>query len=122
MFRILHIDDEELIRNYLEDLIESLYEDVEILGFSTWSEAEKFLIKDDKFDLVLLDEVMPMMNGSEIMEVLNKKYPALAEKIVFVAGPSNILNYDKPHIKKPFDLSTIQKFLDNCLKDHQDKS
>lgn len=119
MFRILHIDDEELIRTYLEDIVLSLYEDVEIVSFSSWGEAEKLITEDQKFNLVLLDEVMPFMNGSEIMAVLLENYSDLADKVVFVAGPSSVLEYDRPHIKKPFDLSAIKELLDDQISKHK---
>ncbi|WP_436863091.1 response regulator [Staphylococcus caeli] len=76
MHRIILVDDHHIVRQGLEFLL-STVEDLEVIG--GFSDGQSFLeyLTDSEVmpDIVLLDLVMPEMNGIEITEILKKKYP-----------------------------------------------
>lgn len=75
MSRIILVDDHHIVRQGLEFLL-STVEDLEVIGgFSDGQTFLDYLENNTLPDIVLLDLVMPKMNGIEITEWMKKKYP-----------------------------------------------
>lgn len=75
MYRIILVDDHHIVRQGLEFLL-STVEDIEVIGgFSDGNSFFKYLEENELPDLVLLDLVMPEMNGIEITENMKQQYP-----------------------------------------------
>ncbi|MBU7218427.1 response regulator transcription factor [Staphylococcus gallinarum] len=75
MYRIILVDDHHIVRQGLEFLL-STVEDIEVIGgFSDGNSFFKYLEENELPDLVLLDLVMPEMNGIEITEIMKQQYP-----------------------------------------------
>lgn len=75
MYWILLVDDHHIVRQGLEFLL-STVDDLEVIdGFSDGESFLKYLETQPHPDIVLLDLVMPGMNGIEVTEILKKKYP-----------------------------------------------
>ncbi|MEB7998850.1 response regulator transcription factor [Staphylococcus saprophyticus] len=75
MSRIILVDDHHIVRQGLEFLL-STVEDLEVIGgFSDGQTFLDYLENNTLPDIVLLDLVMPEMNGIEITEWMKKKYP-----------------------------------------------
>ncbi|MCG7340343.1 response regulator transcription factor [Staphylococcus sp. ACRSN] len=75
MYRIILVDDHHIVRQGLEFLL-STVDDIEVVG--GFSDGRSFLnyLKDNPLpDIVLLDLVMPEMNGIEITEIMKQQYP-----------------------------------------------
>ncbi|UJF34816.1 response regulator [Paenibacillus hexagrammi] len=75
MYKVLIVDDEYLVRNYVSSLL-----DWEQLGFSICGEAgngQEALKQIAKLapDLVIMDIHMPVMDGVELSEQIAKQYP-----------------------------------------------
>ena len=117
--RILVIDDEESIRNYLREILEKA-------GYTVMDcedgdkGIEMFL--DDDFDIVLTDIAMPKKDGVEVLIEMKKVSPST--RIIAMSGVAecdkllevaNIYKADAT-IKKPFEkedvLSAIKKVLE----------
>lgn len=86
---ILLVDDNDDVRRAVKDMLE----DVGFRVFSAENGSKAislFLDKRDSIDLLVSDVVMPMMNGKEVYEQLNRIRPGLPA--VFISGyPSDIL-------------------------------
>ena len=68
---ILIVDDVELNRAFLNDMLEDEYE---ILEASNGQEALDMLdVYGERIHVVLLDVVMPVMDGFEVLFVMNKE-------------------------------------------------
>lgn len=113
--RILHIDDDELIREYLADFISGFYPEIEVSSYESWSIAKAHIASGENFDLILLDEVMPDINGIEIYKQICDNYPAMRETVVFLAGSKRFIDTERPFIKKPFDISEMHKLIQSIL-------
>ncbi|RIP33961.1 DNA-binding response regulator [Staphylococcus gallinarum] len=75
MYRIILVDDHHIVRQGLEFLL-STVEDLEVVGgFSDGKTFLNYLEKNILPDIVLLDLVMPEMNGIEITEIMKQQYP-----------------------------------------------
>jgi len=105
---ILVAEDEERLRITVTDILQSL-------GYKVYSAAnglealEIFREKADEIDLVLLDIVMPILNGYDAMREILKIKPNV--KVIFATGYSlnglnlNLEGFDI--IQKPYSYETI---------------
>lgn len=100
--RVLVVDDQEKILEYVEDILIDISPDIEVVSRTSWASVETVLEKDSNFDLVLLDVVIPEVDGVKIFQNLKQDY-GLGEKVVFMTGASLIgIVLERPYIRKPF--------------------
>ena len=75
MNQIILVDNHHIVRQGLEFLL-STVDDIEVVkGFSDGKSFLSYLEAHELPDIVLLDLVMPNMNGIEITEIMKQKYP-----------------------------------------------
>lgn len=75
MYKVILVDDHYIVRQGLEFLL-STVDDLEIVqGFSNGQDFINYMKTEDCPDLILLDLVMPEMNGIEITEWMKAHYP-----------------------------------------------
>lgn len=116
---ILLVDDEEMIINGAREMLE-------VLGYSvnaakSGKEAiEIYKANIDKIDLVILDMIMPGMNGSEVYDTLKQINPYV--KVLLSSGYSidgsatEILKRGcEGFIQKPYDLTKLSQKLSDTL-------
>jgi CheY-like chemotaxis protein len=122
--RILVVDDDLAIRVLLNAVLKRMKFDVELAEDGAIG-LEK-LRKNGKFDLVLLDLMMPKVNGYEFIETVGKSDPATRPHIiVFTAAGKRGVEKIPPNavcnsILKPFDLEKFIEMISDCLSDtHQ---
>lgn len=118
MKNILIVDDEESIRDMLAHTI-SLFGHKPYTA-SNGAEAIDILLRKPDIDIVLLDLVMPGMNGYEVGNALKNLKPDIdiiissataintAEKRLDALGVRHILH-------KPYPLTELQRIIDECL-------
>lgn len=100
--RVLVIDDQEKILEYVEDILIDISPDIEVVSRTSWASAEPVLEKDSSFDLVLLDVVIPEIDGIKIHQMLKENFN-LSDRVVFMTGASLIgVILERPFIRKPF--------------------
>lgn len=76
--RILVIEDHALVREGLMLALRALGSadaPVEVLGARDAEDAERFLVSNDQFNLVLLDLMLPGTGGIAYLGVIRKRYP-----------------------------------------------
>lgn len=118
---ILLVDDEEIVRQTCTLLLEQL-------GFSVISANDgadgvsKYYENIDQIDLVIMDMIMPVMNGREAFEQLIKINPKV--KVIFSSGFAGNLDLKAlqekgvaAFIMKPFTQLQLSKTINEVLKD-----
>lgn len=118
---ILIVDDEELIRNVIKEYcINSNYQ---VLEASNGYDAVE-LIKKNDIDLIILDIMMPKMNGYKISRLL--KFDNKYKNIPIIMLTARSQEEDKligdetganEYITKPFDLEFVINKVNQYLKD-----
>ena len=117
--RILVIDDDLAIRVLLQAVLKRMKFDVELAEDGA-AGLEK-LQRDGGFDLILLDLMMPRLNGYEFIEQIGELYPEQRPHIiVFTAAGKRGVDKIPPtavcnSILKPFDLDTFIEIITECL-------
>lgn len=118
--KILIIDD----NNSSIKLISKILDKHNILYDSSnlGKEALDRIRKGEKYDLILLDEDMPYMNGISVMNKLNK-IKGFDTKVILLTKNSNIIYDDiykdsgfSDYIIKPIDKDDLMNKINKCLK------
>jgi len=118
-FHILFVDDNELNRILMQDMLEILFENFTI---QTYESAEEVLALDiTSYDLILSDIDMPHINGFELYTLLRqeKNYtkPIIAVTALAIRGDKEkmLMHGFDDYISKPIDIdileSTIKKYI-----------
>jgi|SRR5438105_9117290 len=117
--KILVIDDDLAIRVLLQAVLRRMKFDVELAEDGAVG-LEK-LQRNGRFDLILLDLMMPKINGYEFIEKVSKDYPSVRPHIiVFTAAGKRGVEKIRPNtvcnsILKPFDLEKFIDMITDCL-------
>lgn len=84
MFRLLIVDDEEIIVNSLYEVFKSLNE-IELDVYKAYSAQEAMgWLSRTRIDIVLTDIMMPEMDGLKLLEEIHKRWPFC--KVIFLTG------------------------------------
>ncbi len=116
--RVLIVDDEKHIREILSETLEA--EDMETMCSSNGAEALE-LIDREKFDLILLDVKMPILDGISFIRSIEKK--GLKIPIILITGMATHEEISEALsrgaykcIKKPFHIKCLLKDIKDVLK------
>lgn len=113
--RILVVDDEELVRRLLFDVLKRLSYEVETAENGV--EAIK-QIAARTYDLVITDYMMPQMDGLELTRKIKTINPSVPVLIITSNGPEQELlrSGAAACIKKPFMITELKRISQNILK------
>ena len=85
-------------------------------------QALDILDRDQEYDVVSCDLLMPKMTGVELFEKVNEKYPELAKKFIFMTGGvftpriSELVEQVKnPKLNKPMELEGLLQIIDDAI-------
>ncbi len=116
---ILIIDDEPAI---CDILTRALFEE----GYTTDSvsnaRAALEKIAENSYELCIIDLKMPQMSGKELYEIMKRRFPSLAQRVVFITGDTmtpateNFLtSTGKPYLFKPFNSNQLVELVEETL-------
>src|SRR4030065_2687712 len=120
-YRVLIVDDEEMVRNFLVSVLSKQGQDCQTARDGLEA-LEK--IKNNSFDAVVTDIVMPRMDGITLTQETVKLYPDLP--ILDITGhaeeysaKSAMAAGAREFIKKPFSLPEFIIRFDKMMRDHE---
>lgn len=100
--RIIIAEDEPIILEMYKNIV-GKREDYEIIGTATNGKEEEELINTTKPDVVITDNQMPIMNGTDVIEKINNSDLAFKPKFILVTSDSGM-----DFMKKCNELGIIQ--------------
>ena len=113
--RVLVIDDEPAVATALSEAISEEH-DVQVV--KSGRQALELLRKDDRFDVILCDLMMPDVSGFDVYEALRAEGRSVIERILFMTGGAfsararEFLDQTRsPVVEKPFDLARVMELL-----------
>jgi CheY-like chemotaxis protein len=118
---ILIVEDDQSIRETIALALE--YEGYRVATAANGREALDMLPRMPKPCLILLDLMMPVMNGWEFADALNKDVVLATIPIVVVTAYEDQAGSirSKALIKKPVDLNVLYKTVRDCCEVASDK-
>jgi signal transduction histidine kinase/ActR/RegA family two-component response regulator len=118
--RLLAIDDEALLLKAYRRMLGDAHELTTALG---GTEALRLLERDTAFDVILCDLQMPEMSGMEVHAAVRERYPALADRFIFVTGGAFSSDARKfledavsTVIQKPFRVEDMMALIDRTAR------
>ena len=114
---VLVVDDIESVRSFLNDAL-PLFGYSVICAEDGMDGLKKFRENKDRINVLLLDVVMPKLNGVELLKEINKAEPNI--KALFMSGENGSLDsynlQDKIKcISKPFEIMTLLREMRGVL-------
>ncbi len=113
--RILVVDDDEAIVNIHNRMLKSLGYSVTTTTNSL-DALEKIRTNPDQFDLLITDQTMPIMTGSELAKKILKIKPSMP--IILCTGYSSVISEDEAlaigitkYIRKPVSQATLSELI-----------
>jgi len=121
--RILVVDDEPNIVQTLRDRLEMN----EYTVFTACNGQEGLKkAQQEKPDVILLDVIMPIMNGHEMLEVLRKQPECDDISVIMLTARSQTQDIARAHasgiddyIVKPFDLSELLEKIETVIENRK---
>jgi YesN/AraC family two-component response regulator len=119
---ILVVDDTENIHESIKAILEDEYSIISAVNVK----QAKRLLKNNKVDLIILDILMPEIDGLEFLPEIKKQYPDIPVLIITAYGNENtiekMLNIGyHNYCSKPFDLDEFRDKVDIILKINKKK-
>lgn len=123
MQKVLVVDDEDVLRMLIEDTLEDL-ENVEIHTAENGAEGLARL-SDDRYDLVILDYMMPGMTGVEVLGELDEEMKSKTPILMLTAKAQDT---DRNRAKeagaryfmpKPFSPMELLQIVEGILGEHK---
>lgn len=114
---LLLVEDEENLQLALAALLEE--EGYEVVCCSDGAQGwERFNTQPDRFDLVITDEMMPVVTGSELLRQIKEVSPQTPA--ILCSGNTAILSQDQPSaadafIPKPLDMSLLLRTVNRLV-------
>ena len=117
--RVLVLDDEQFIADLLSEMLGVLGHQA-VVCLSPVRALQ--MLQTSRFDLVISDFRMPVMNGEQFYMALAKTNPALAGRVIFLTG--DVVNEEtqlflastgNPHLDKPFQLARLEAIIAEVL-------
>lgn len=120
-YKVMIVDDDPVIRELLD--FNLTLRGYEVVSISNGQLAIELYSKE-KPDLILLDVMMPEMDGWEVLKILRDHYESSDVKILMLTARSterdkligkSILKADE-YVTKPFDLGELLDLIANLLE------
>ena len=109
---VLVVDDEPMVATVLRRI---LIADHEVTAVRNGREAMDRFDRGERFDVILCDLMMPVMNGMKLHAELSKAIPEQAEKVVFITGGAVTAaakmfldHVPNARVEKPFEAPNIR--------------
>lgn len=118
--KILIVDDSEINREILKDLLDEEYE---ILEARNGLEAVEYLKnQDEKISLILLDYIMPEMDGLELLSMMNDRHWIEEVPVIMITSDNAADSIDKAYdlgvsdfVSRPYNASIIEHRIENTI-------
>jgi DNA-binding response OmpR family regulator len=118
---ILVVDDEPDLAAMIAEVLKR---DGHKVGVATNGAMALEMLANDPYDLMLSDVRMPVLDGEGLYLEVERRFPALRERIIFLTG--DVLGREKreflerigaPTLEKPCDLGEVRRLVHQVLAD-----
>jgi CheY-like chemotaxis protein len=117
--RVLVVDDEVALAEVIAEAVER---DGHTTGIALDGAMALEMLGREPYDLIISDTKMPVLDGERFYAELERSYPRLRERILFLTG--DVLNQEKreflertgaPYLTKPCDLAEVRRTVQRIL-------
>lgn len=121
--RVLIVDDEPSLRALVAKVVERLKAGVTLAADG--GEALRMLAHEGPFDVILLDLMMPRVNGFTVLNEFKKKAPEGVRCVIVMSAIGRPIRASDSEVvcavvEKPFDIARLQAAVADCIAAHDD--
>lgn len=121
--RVLVIDDDRSIRGLFEVLLHRRAMEVNCVENGADALA---LVRQYEYDAILLDLMMPGMNGFDFLDALRAEEPRMVERTIVVTafsrqGHPPAVDGTFAVIRKPFDIESLMSVVELCVSEEWER-
>lgn len=109
--RVLVVDDDLLVRNIISRMLAGRHE---VVTAASGEEGRNLLRRDNRFDAIICDLIMPEISGMELFKWLARENADLAKHMIFVTGGAFtqktrdfLSEVDNVQLDKPFTADAV---------------
>jgi signal transduction histidine kinase/CheY-like chemotaxis protein len=113
--RLLIVDDEPMLTTSLRRLLGRRHE---VVGAESGTAALALVARDRQWDAILLDVMMPEMDGRAVLAALEEQAPELVSRVILMSGGTFSADseafwrsFTGPQLSKPFETDTLERAL-----------
>jgi DNA-binding response OmpR family regulator len=127
--KILIVDDDPVVRVIMDEYLSASGYDVQTVSGGTECLSKLAVLKRIEGrlpDVIVLDLLMPDLNGMEVLKNIRNDEAISALPVVMLSANSEMLNHVKSHtvradsyVQKPFEINQILKAIEE-VDEHQD--
>ncbi len=118
--KILMVDDNEINRELINEILNYRYDiDFAIDGEEALSILER---KRDEYSVVLLDIVMPGLDGFDVLTKMNEKNWIKTLPVILISAEYSHAHIDKAFdlgafdfVSRPFDVAIVKRRIENAI-------
>ena len=126
--RILIVDDEEINRVILAEMLRDGLEEYDLVEAENGQAVLSQLEQDDNIALILLDLIMPIMGGFEVLEYMQERKLLDTIPVIVVTSEAVLDSEERAYsygvadvIHKPFYSHIVKKRAENIIELYQSK-
>ena len=117
--RILVVEDEMVVTQVCRRALNNEMFEVDI---AVNGEVAQDMLRERNYDLCLIDIRMPVMNGSQLYQLMKEKYPEMVNRVIFTTG--DVIGSDmqiflkqvgRPFLPKPFTPDELRAVVKETL-------
>jgi CheY-like chemotaxis protein len=123
MIRVLLIEDDPDVAETIGSVLDNFYEETELLHIVDGSEFRTGLWRSGKWNIIILDLMMPGMTGFEVCERLRSYGPTSKVPILALTGYDTLQNEEKikaagatGYMAKPFEVMKLKSEIDRLIQ------
>lgn len=117
--RVLIVDDEKILRRSFRRILADQHE---VMVVSNAERALALLAQGERFDVLLCDLIMPGMSGMDFFYAVQRQWPELAARFVFLTGGTFspearefLTQVENMRAFKPLDSNQLKQLVARCL-------
>lgn len=110
MFKVMIVDDEQLTREFLNNIIPALSNDWDVIGQAFDGQEAIDLLSEFEVDLIITDIKMPIMDGVALCQYIHENHPHI--QVVILSGYG-----DFEYAKKAIDFNVTKYLLKPIVND-----
>lgn len=121
---VLVVDDDEMSRSLLETALAGAGYDVTVVDGGAVAIS---MLETHRYEAILLDMLMPLVDGFQVIQFLVRNDPRLLERVIVVSalGDKFLANFDPTLVhafhQKPIDRRRLLATVAECVDLHRDR-